>query len=207
MIPEEGIFLHWEQYVMKVLSVCKIGLKYSKDPYAIENYKQLQNLSNEMLERQQNYPKKDNFYERDIYPTPNLSVRVLVFNEHQELLMVKERSDGKWAVPGGWVDVFDTPAQAAVSEVQQEAGLHVKIVRLLAIMQREKYKDYPTLVSETVHYFLGEYVNGELTPSHETLEVAYFNINQLPELSKKTTAQEIKTAFDVLFNNRPTYFE
>jgi|SRR5690554_5298051 len=199
--------MHWEQYAMKVLSICKIGLKFSKDPYAIENYKELQDISKEMLNTLHVYPIKDNFYERDIYPTPNLSVRVLVFNKQQQLLMVKEAMDGKWAVPGGWVDVFDTASQAAISEVKQETGLDIKITRLLAIMQRERYKDYPTLVSEVVHYFLGEYQNGELTPSHETTDVQWISIDNLPELSKKTTQIEVECAIDVALNNKDVYFD
>jgi 8-oxo-dGTP diphosphatase len=199
--------MHWEQFAMKVLSVCKIGIKYSKDPYAIENYKELQELSVGMLNSLNIYPIKDNFYERDIYPTPNLSVRVIVLNKKNQILMVKEVMDGKWAVPGGWVDVFDAPSQAAINEIKQEAGIDVRLVRLLAVMQRERYKDYPTLVSEMVHYFLAIHENGDLQTSHETSEVAWFDIEELPELSKKTTKIEIERALDVALNNKDTYFD
>jgi 8-oxo-dGTP pyrophosphatase MutT (NUDIX family) len=207
MSKKEGIFMYWEQYVMKVLSICKIGLKYSKDPFALENYSELEKISLDLLSKEQTYQKAGNFYERDIYPTPNLSVRVIVFNEKNQLLMVKEVMDGKWAVPGGWVDVFDTPSEAAISEVMQETGLLIKPSRVLAIMQRERYKDYPTLVSETVHYFLGEVIRGELTRSHETSEVCWVDVDDLPELSKKTTEVEIRRAIDVAKNHKDTYFE
>jgi ADP-ribose pyrophosphatase YjhB (NUDIX family) len=199
--------MHWEQFAMKVLSICKIGIKYSKDPYAIENYKELQDLSVDMLNSLNIYPIKDNFYERDIYPTPNLSVRVIVLNKQNQILMVKEVMDGKWAIPGGWVDVFDAPSQAATNEIKQEAGIDVRLVRLLAVMQRERYKDYPTLVSEMVHYFLAVHENGDLQTSHETSEVAWFDIERLPELSKKTTKIEIERALDVALNNKDTYFD
>lgn len=192
---------------MKVLSISKIGLKYSSDPYAIENYELLQQLSETMLDQQCIYPKGVHFYERDIYPTPNISVRVLILNEKGQLLLVKEQSDGLWAVPGGWVDVFTTPKESAMSEVKQEAGITIEVKRLLATMQRERYKDYPTLVSETVHYFLGEYVSGELTPSHETSDVQYFDLEHLPPLSKKTTIAEISKALHVALNKCDTYFE
>lgn len=199
--------MQWEQYVMKVLSICKIGLKYSKDPFALENYTELEKISLELVNGDQAYPPKGNFYERDIYPTPNLSVRVIVFNELNQLLMVKEVMDGKWAVPGGWVDVFNTPSEAAINEVLQETGLMVKLTRIVAIMQRERYKDYPTLVSETVHYFLAQVISGVLTPSHETSEVRWIDWNDLPELSRKTTEKEIKRAIDIALNHKDTYFE
>lgn len=199
--------MFWEQYVMKVLSICKIGLKYSKDPFALENYSELEKISLELVNGAQSFPNQGNFYKRDIYPTPNLSVRIIVFNEQGKLLMVKEVADEKWAVPGGWVDVFDTPSEAAVSEVLQETGLTIKPTRLLAVMQRERYKDYPTLVSETVHFFLGEMISGELTKSHETSEVCWIDWNDLPELSRKTSKNEIKIAIDVALNHKDTYFE
>jgi ADP-ribose pyrophosphatase YjhB (NUDIX family) len=199
--------MQWEQYVIKVLSICKIGLKYSKDPFALENYAELEKISLELVNGDQRYPLKGNFYERDIYPTPNLSVRVIVFNELNQLLMVKEVMDGKWAVPGGWVDVFNTPSEAAVSEVLQETGLLINPTRIIAIMQRERYKDYPTLVSETVHYFLAEVISGVLTPSHETSEVCWIDWNDLPELSRKSTEKEIKRAIDIALNHKDTYFE
>lgn len=207
MFRKEGIFMHWEQYAMKVLSICKIGLKFSKDPYAIENYKELQELSKNMLNTLHVYPIKDNFYERDIYPTPNLSVRVIIFNDKKQLLMVKEAMDGKWAVPGGWVDVFNSASQAAISEVEQETGLKIKVDRLLAIMQRERYKDYPTLVSEVVHYFSASVIDGVLTSSHETSDVQWIDLDNLPELSKKTTKIEIERAIDVALSNKETYFD
>ena len=199
--------MYWEQYVMKVLSICKIGLKYSKDPFALENYTELEKISLELVNGNKSYPDQGNFYERDIYPTPNLSVRVIVFNESGQLLMVKEVMDGKWAVPGGWVDVFDTPSEAAISEVLQESGLVIKPKRLLAVMQRERYKDYPTLVSETVHYFLADVISGEVRTSHETSKVCWINPDELPELSKKSTKSEINIAIDVAMNHKDTYFE
>ena len=194
--------MNWEQYVVKVLSICKIGLKYSIDLYARENYETLQSLSASLLNELPIRPISDNFYERDIYPTPNISVRVIVLDADQRLLMVKETAEGKWAVPGGWVDIFETVKEAAIKEVKQESGLDIEIVRLLAVLQRERYKDYPTLVSEVVHYFYAHVTGGQLTPSHETEEVAWFDLNHLPDLSKKTTKEEIDRALSVLFEDK-----
>lgn len=194
--------MNWEQYVVKVLSICKIGLKYSQDPYARENYETLQTLSATILNELPIPSITGNFYERDIYPTPNISVRVIVLDSDQRMLMVKEVAEQKWAVPGGWVDIFETVKEAAIKEVKQETGLDVSIVRLLAVLQRERYKDYPTLVSEVVHYFYARVDSGVLTPSHETDEVAWFPLNQLPELSKKTTKEEISRALHVLLEDQ-----
>lgn len=189
--------MNWEQFAVKVMSISKIGLKFSKDDYALENYEELERISRDMLNLLPIEPIAKNLYERDLYPTPNVSVRVLLFDNQGRLLLVKEKVEDKWAVPGGWCDVFESPKENAIKEVKQEAGFDVEIDRLVGVFQREKYKDYPTLVSEYVHYFVGHIVNGTAMHNHETTEVAFFEVDRLPELSKKTTRLEIGRAMEV----------
>lgn len=83
--------MNWEQFTSKVLSVARIGLKFSTDPFALENYEELEKLAIETLKTNVDPDIQTNIYERDIYPTPNVSVRVIVFNDYGELLLVKER--------------------------------------------------------------------------------------------------------------------
>ena len=189
--------MYWEQFAVKVMSISKIGLKFSKDEYALENYEELERISREMLNSLPIEPIAINLYERDLYPTPNVSVRVLLFDNEGRLLLVKEKAEDKWAVPGGWCDVFESPKENGIKEVKQEAGFDVEIDRLVGVFQREKYKDYPTLVSEYVHYFVCLIVNGVARHNHETTDVAFFAIDHLPELSKKSTRLEIGRALQV----------
>jgi ADP-ribose pyrophosphatase YjhB (NUDIX family) len=189
--------MNWEQFAVKVMSISKIGLKFSKDEYALENYEELERISREMLNSLPIEPIAINLYERDLYPTPNVSVRVLLFDDEGRLLLVKEKVEDKWAVPGGWCDVFESPKENGIKEVKQESGFDVEIDRLVGVFQREKYKDYPTLVSEYVHYFVGHIVNGVALHNHETTDVAFFAIDHLPELSKKSTRLEIGRALQV----------
>ena len=66
------------------------------------------------------------------YATPKIDVRAAVFRE-EKLLLVRERIDGGWTMPGGWVDVGDTPSNAAEREAWEEAGFHVKARKLIGI--------------------------------------------------------------------------
>lgn len=201
------MIMDWEQFASKVLSISRIGIKYSKDPYALENYEDLEKLTVEMLNSTENSDYDGNIYERDIYPTPSTSVRILVFNDKNELLMVQERDSGNWSVPGGWCDVFESSSENAQKEVRQETGLHVKIDRLLAVLQREKYKDYKTLVSEYVHYYSGIVISGELTTNHETTDVGFFPLDALPPLSRKSTFSEIMKAVKVYKRESDVVFD
>ncbi len=199
--------MEWNHFLSKLLSISKIGLKFSKDPYALENYQELQDLvvlqSNEV-----NQPiDVVKLYPKDTYPTPNVSVRIMIFNEKKELLMVQEKTDGGYAVPGGWCDVFESARQNAVKETKQETGLDVEIIRLLAVMQRELYKSKPTMISEYVFYFLAEVKGGTLAYNHELLDIGYFDYNALPVLSFKTSKRELEIAMDVLTNHKEVYFD
>ncbi len=199
--------MNWEQFTSKVLGVARIGLKFSSDPFALENYEELQQLAITVLQENADPDLRINIYERDIYPTPNVSVRVIVFNEAGELLLVKEKDFGTWSVPGGWCDLFESSSASGKKEVLQETGLDVKIDRLLAVLQREKYKEFRTLISEYVHYYSATICSGTLRPNHETTDVKFFPLEALPELSRKSSHTEIMKALAVYRKERDVDFD
>jgi ADP-ribose pyrophosphatase YjhB (NUDIX family) len=194
------------QFIIKVAAISKIGLLFSKDPYAIENYNELQILSKQLIEDLGKF-KIDgpNYFSRDIYPTPNVSVRALIFNEHKQLLLVKEASLGTWSLPGGWCDLFETPSEAIIKEVIQEAGIHIKVERLLGISDRIKYKTNKKW-SEYAVMFLATIIEDTKVFGHEVSQVGFFDINNLPELSFKSNQEEIKRAIAAIEDNT-SYFD
>ena len=199
--------MKWNEFLAKVLAISRIGLKFSKDPFALENYQELQDLAVHQLQALHETPKDSLPYQRDIYPTPNISVRVLVFNEKNELLLGQERSDGAYAVPGGWCDVFESASDNARKEVLQETGLTVKIDRILCLLQRERYREYASMISEYVVYFSATVVSGELKVNHEILSLGYFPLDALPPLSRKMTEKELRTALGVHLNQTEPVFD
>jgi len=197
-----------EQFVIKVLGIAMIGKKFSKDPYALENYEELHTLGQQMASTLMPPQEACTLFERDVYPTPNLSVRVLITNHLNEVLFVREKQDGYWSVPGGWVDLFQSVEQAAKAEALQEAGVMIEIHRVLSLFQRERHKDYPTLLSETCIYFHASIESGEPHPGFETLETQWINIEEaLPQLSRKNTKEELLIAWSCLKNRDQVYFE
>jgi len=199
--------MQWNHFVSKIIALSKVGLKYSKDPYALENYEELHALALQQVLETSNPESGFVLYPKDAYPTPNVSVRVIVFNEHHELLMVQEREDQLYCVPGGWCDVFESAQENAIKEVKQETGLDVEVDRLLAVFMRDRYKPKATMVSEYCLYFSAHQVGGTLQHNHETLSVAYYDLNNLPILSLKTSEEELQIALDVAHEKRPVYFE
>lgn len=194
------------QFIIKVAAISKIGLLFSKDPYAVENYTELEALSKQLIEDLGKF-KIDgpNYFSRDIYPTPNVSVRALIFNEHNQLLLVKEASLGTWSLPGGWCDLFETPSEAIIKEVIQEAGIHIKVEKLLGISDRAKYKANKKW-SEYAVMFLATIIEDTKVFGHEVSQVGFFDLNNLPELSFKSNQAEIKRALNAIKDNT-SYFD
>lgn len=188
-------------------SIAKIGLKFSEDPYALENYQEIQEISSAMLEQYTNENlEHDNYFVRDIYPTPNVSVRVLVEHENK-LLFVRERKEKKYSLPGGWCDVFKTAKENALAEVLQESGYIVELDRVLAIFNRGNHTKTKTSISEYSIVFSAKIIGGQATLSHETDRVEFYDRGNLPELSQKNSRHELDLVMDIYYNDKSTYFE
>ncbi len=129
------------------------------------------------------------------YQTPKLDTRAAIF-EGDRILLVRER-DGRWALPGGWVDVGLSIAENAVKEVREEAGLEVEAVKLIALQEHNRH-NRPARAEGicTAIRVLCRRLGGEFQPNIETTGSAYFAIDELPELAEdKTTAAQIRLCF------------
>ncbi len=188
-------------YILKIQSIAKIGLVHSKDPYALTNYQQINDLSTQFLEDFLEVKfDRPNYFERDIYPTPNISVRAIILNENRDkVLMVREADTHTYSFPGGWADLYDSPADTARNESMQEAGADVDIVRLVGILNRIPFKSN-VHIPEYVCVFEGK-LNGKLQEhEYETDDVGWFDVNNLPDLSRKVSKEEIDRMLKAAIN-------
>jgi ADP-ribose pyrophosphatase YjhB (NUDIX family) len=130
------------------------------------------------------------------YATPKVEVRGAVVRENQ-ILLVREREDGGWTMPGGWADVGESPTAMVVREVKEESGFDVAPRKLAAVFDRNKHPHPPIPSHAYKLYFLCELLGGEITPSFETPEVAFFSRNALPPLSApRITPYQIEHMFE-----------
>ena len=184
-------------FLIKIQSIAKIGLIYSKDPYALTNYQEINDLSTKFLEDFQNVDlNRSNYFERNIYPTPNVSVRTFIFNEDKtKVLLVREASSHEYSLPGGWADLYDSPSTAAKNECLQEAGAEVEMVRLVGITDRTPYKN-KTSVPEYVIIFEGKINVLHKEHEYETDDVNFFSLDDLPTLSRKSSKEEFLRFID-----------
>ena len=193
-------------YILKIQSIAKIGLVFSKDPYAITNYQQINDLTIEMLEKlmeiQFNRP---NYFSRDIYPTPSVSVRAIILNEKRDkVLMVRESNSGTYSFPGGWADLYDSPGQTAINESSQEAGADIELVRLVGVLNRTPFKT-GVHVPEYLVVFEAKLTGQLHEHEYETDDVNWFNLNELPPMSRKVAKQEIYRIIDAVIKQKTIF--
>ncbi len=194
------------EFIQRVQAISKVGLLFSKDPYAIENYQELQRLSTDFLNREFDLDVVDNIFTRDIYPTVNVSCRTVVFNDKQQVLMVKEMDEQLYSFPGGWCDIGVSPQENAKREVFEESGIVCEIESLVAVFFRDLYKkSNPNLISEYVIYFKAKAIGGSLNPNHEIEEAGFYDLNQLPPLSFKNSPEEVTRVLAAIKNNSNDY--
>lgn len=198
--------------IKKLKSIADIGLLYSKDNYDRERYEMVRDISQTMLSHLINQPLTilTDFYINHVdYPTPKVDIRALVLNEKSEILMVREQTDGLWALPGGWADIGSSPKEVVMKEVAEETGLAVDVKTLLAVFDKRCHPHPPEAHYVYKLVFGCQYTEGVLTKGFDILDVDFFPIHQLPPLSKQRILDgQIHLIFQKWVNkDSQTYFD
>ncbi len=198
-------------WARKVQAIAQTGLAFTQDPFDRERYTQLQDLVASVLSSELEIPvaKARAFWEgEDGYATPKVDVRGGVF-EGDRVLLVRERSDGKWTLPGGWVDVNDSPSDAVAREILEESGYRARAVKLAALVDKRRHPHPPGIHHIYKLFFVCERTGGAPAPSIETDAVQFFPVRSLPELS---TGRVLRPQIERLYQHRlhpelPTDFD
>jgi ADP-ribose pyrophosphatase YjhB (NUDIX family) len=182
----------------KLAAIAQAGLAYSIDPHDRERYSMLKVVAIQLMrELGAGQAAVDELYASDDgYRTPKVDVRGVVVR-HDSVLLVCERTDGRWTLPGGWADVGESPAESVAREIEEETGYRARVVRLIALFDRNKH-DHDPFPWHTYKAFFHCEVDGEQAHSTlETLGVGFFPVDALPELSTgRVTADQIRRLFD-----------
>jgi ADP-ribose pyrophosphatase YjhB (NUDIX family) len=191
----------WKEIAQELYSIAQAGLTYSKDRYDIQRFERLREISAHIMSEFTNTKMEkiaDLFAAEEGYLTPKVDIRAAVFQD-ERLLLVRERDNRLWSLPGGWADVGLSPAENAVREVAEEAGLTVRARKIIALWDKKCHPHPPDPFHVYKIIFLCEIVGGELKPGFETSEAAYFQEDSIPELSaNRTTRSQVRFLFDYL---------
>jgi ADP-ribose pyrophosphatase YjhB (NUDIX family) len=188
----------WLEMAKSLQSLAQAGLEYSENKYDIDRYRQIRELSLEIMQHFTGLSMEKLigvFASEQGYQTPKVDIRGVVFRGDQ-ILMVRETIDGRWSIPGGWADVGLTPFEVARKEVKEESGLDVLPVRLLAVLDKKHHAHPPDLFHIYKMFILCRENGGELTGGMETSETGFFGPDEFPPLSEpRITMDQIRLMY------------
>ena len=113
------------------------------------------------------------------YVTPKVAVGAAVGNDKGELLLIQRADSGIWLYPTGWCDVGYSAAEVVVKEVEEETGIEVEPVRLIAVLDGLRLGFTRVPLYSLLFYCRA--IGGELAPHPlETRDVGWFTRDTLP---------------------------
>ena len=192
-------------------ALARTGQHFSTSEYDRERYAEIDQISAELLagDASVDHERLRELWRHESgYITPKVEVRGAVFRDGRALL-VRETADGLWTLPGGWVDVNETPSQAVEKEIEQESGFRARAVKLAALYDRRRHGHGESLHHGWKAFFLCELTGGEARGSHETDAVDFFDPDALPHMSlgRSTPRQVARMLEHWRDRGRPTEFD
>ena len=193
----------------RLQSIAQAGLHYSENIFDRQRYSEIRELSVKLASEVTDTEVetiRDLFTFENGFQTPKVDIRAVVLKEGK-ILLSRERSDGRFSIPGGFADINYSPSQVAVKEVMEETGLNVRVNRLLAIVDTDRH-NFPPL---EFHYYklviLCDLIDGELRDNEETTEAGFFSFDALPELSTQRNTPELFELIRKLLKEESTYLD
>jgi ADP-ribose pyrophosphatase YjhB (NUDIX family) len=182
------------EHARRLLALSHTGLHYTQSDYERERYEEIVNIATQLLNENSSYSTdqlREAWQLEDGYVTPKLDVRGAMFRD-DAVLLVRERSDGKWTIPGGFADINEWPSLSVTKEIEQESGYTARVLKLAAVHDRAKHNYPPFMFHIWKLLFVCEITGGEARTSNETDAVEYFKLSDLPPLSTgRITAEQI----------------
>ncbi len=201
----------WLAWAREIQALAQIGETYSENQWQSHRYRRLMEIAAEIIAEHADLEREsvfEDFCEQQGYATPKVDVRGAAFRDGR-LLMVRERLDDCWTMPGGWADVGDTPSEAVEREVREESGFHVKARKVVGVYDANRIEPLSLYHAFKV-VFLCDIVGGTASISDETDEVAFFGLDEIPDnLSKeRTKMHQIRAVFAAHYDfNNPCVFD
>lgn len=194
------------EWAKELQSLSQAGLFYGKDAFDRERYQRIREIAAEMMAMRTDIPLEkitDLFCGDAGYQTPKVDTRAAIFREGN-ILLVRENS-GKWSMPGGWCEYNMSPAENAVKEAKEEAGLDVTVQKVVAVQDRDKHNQPPYAYGVVKIFYQCEAAGGSFIPNIETSASGCFSLEELPPLAEeKCNEEQIRMCFEAYENDHWT---
>lgn len=188
----------WLKWAIEIQSLAQAGLTYTDNPYDIERYERLREISAEMISEKGNIgleKVKDLFCNEKGYQTPKIDTRAVIFKDNKILLT--HENNGTWSLPGGWCDVLESVKTNTIKEVKEETGLDVETVKIIAVQDRNKHNKPIYAYGVCKIFVLCNVIGGKFIENIETTGIDYFALDELPQnlAEEKCNKEQIEMCF------------
>lgn len=201
----------WLEWARQLQAISQNGLTFSNDPYDIERYKSIRSIAAQIMAQHSSINSghiEKLFASEKGYATPKVDCRCFAVKDNK-VLLVRERNESLWSLPGGWVDVGETPSEAVERECWEESGYIVQAAKLAAVYDRDTHGHPPMAQAIYKLFFVCEIIGGAPTQNEEVDAIEFFAEDSLPELSvSRVTTEEIARCYKHYRNpGLPTDFD
>jgi len=186
----------WLMWAREIQALAQTGNHYAENEWQRGRYERFLEIAAEIVNTHTKLPFDyvlNNFRMQLGYATPKIDVRGAAFREGR-MLLVRERIDGRWTLPGGWVDVGETPSNSVEREFWEETGYRVKAEKLIGVYDANRIEPLEYYHAFKL-IFLCDILGGEARTSNETSDVAFFSKEEIP-----TNFSEERTGFRHVYN-------
>ncbi|MDF1752833.1 MAG: NUDIX hydrolase [Verrucomicrobiales bacterium] len=192
------------ELIKEIQAIAQTGLHYTKDPFDRERFERLSEIAaqfySELSDSDITTIERFFFPEKG-YATPKVDLRACIIKD-DTVLLVKEREDDCWTLPGGWADQNESPSEGIIREVKEESGYDIEIGQLYAVKDRDRNAYTPKYpVSIYKLFFTASIIGGEPAPNLEVSEIGFFPVSDLPRLSEaRVLPKDIEQGYQHVIN-------
>lgn len=179
----------WLAWAREIQALAQNGLTFTNNEFDVQRYHRLEEIAAEMTAKhssRQTNAWLEVFSAQRGYATPKIDVRGAVVRDGK-ILLVQERSDQRWCMPGGWADMGDRPSEMVAREVREESGFEAVARKVIGVYDANRDGRPINFFHAYKIIFACELLGGEARGSNETLAADFFDFEDLPELSSSRT--------------------
>ena len=197
----------------KLRDLSALGLRFCQDIYDRAHFQTVQDIALEMMALAKGKPVEEleplrgPLFSR---PTPMVTADAAIIDRQGRILLIQRSDNGRWALPGGALEVGEPPSQGVVREALEETGLRCRPVALVGVFDSLTWGSVSGQHLCILAFLcepLGELSDDPPTHALETLDVRWFAEQEVPSDLTAGHGKRIQEAYRVWREGGAAFFD